>query len=143
MALRSSRTLPGQGYRSRQSATDDRETRAALGEFGDEQRGQRQNVFAAFAQRRDVQLHHVQPVKQVLAKSSRLDLLFEVAVRGGEDARVGLDFAIRADALKASVLRHAEQLGLELRRHLADLIEENRAAVRHLEPADALGIQRR
>ena len=103
--------------------------------------GQRQNVLAPLAQRRDVQLHHVQPVKQILAKTAGFDFLLQIAVARGEDARVGVDFAVRADALKSPVLRHAQQLGLQRRRHLGDFIQKNRAAVRLLKPADALGVR--
>ena len=43
-----------------------------------------------------------------------------------------------ADALEAPLLQHAQQLGLHRRRHVADLVEEERAAVGQLEPARAL-----
>jgi hypothetical protein len=41
-----------------------------------------------------------------------------------------------ADGLEAAVLEHAEELHLELRAHLADLVEEDGAAVGELEAAD-------
>ena len=85
-----------------------RKPRAALGQFLDEPARQRQNVLAPLAQRRNVQLHHVQPVKQILAKPAGFDFLLQIAVAGGEDAGVGVDFAVRADALKSPVLRHAQ-----------------------------------
>ena len=58
-------------------------------------------------------IHNVQPVEQILA-AARLTF-FKVAVGGGEDAGVGLQFCIRADAIEATVLRDAEQFGLERR----------------------------
>ena len=42
-----------------------------------------------------------------------------------------------ADALELALLEHAQQLGLGLEGHLADLVEEERAAVGQLEAADA------
>ena len=50
-----------------------------------------------------------------------------------------MDFGVGADALEPAVLRHAQQFGLELRRHLGDFIQKNRAAVGHFKAADALG----
>jgi hypothetical protein len=85
------------------------------------------------------QLDHVEAVKRSSRKRPAFDFLLQVAVGGGEDAGVDADFGVGADALEAAVLRDAQQLGLELRRHLGDFIEENRAAVGHLESADALG----
>ena len=117
--------------------------RAALGESGDELAGQRQDVLAPLAQRRDVQFHHVEAVEQVFAETAGFDFLLEVAVGGGEDAGVDVDFGVGADALEAAVLGHAQQFGLKLRRHLGDFIQKNRAAVGHFEAADALGDARR
>ena len=54
---------------------------------------------------------------------------------GGEDAHVDLDRAVAAHRLEAAFLQHAQQLGLQLERQLADLVEEQGAAVRHLEAA--------
>src|SRR5262249_56809617 len=44
-----------------------------------------------------------------------------------------------ADALERLLLEDAQQLGLQLERQVADLVEEERAAVRELEAPDALG----
>ncbi len=85
------------------------------------------------------QLHHVQPVKQVLAETAGFDFLLQVAVGRGEDAGVDVDFGVRADSLETSVLRDAQEFGLKLLGHVGDFIEENRAAVGHLKAADALG----
>ncbi|MBA3394951.1 MAG: sigma 54-interacting transcriptional regulator, partial [Deltaproteobacteria bacterium] len=43
------------------------------------------DVIAPLAQRRQVQAHDAEPVEQVLAEPARLDLVLEVAVRGGDD----------------------------------------------------------
>ena len=55
-----------------------RKPRAALGEFLDEPASQRQYVLAPFAQRRHVQFHHVQSVKQIFAKTAGLDFVVEL-----------------------------------------------------------------
>src|SRR5205085_9364309 len=86
----------------------------------------------------DVQFDDVQAIEEVFAKPARLDLFFEVAIARGEDAGVGLNFGVGADALKAAILRHAEKLGLELAGHFADLFEKNGAILRHFKAANAL-----
>ena len=48
-----------------------------------------------------------------------------------------------AQALELLLLQHAEQLGLQLRRDVADLVEEQRPLVRQLEAADLLARWRR
>ena len=59
----------------------------------------------------------------------------QIAVGRGDPAHVDLERARAADALEAALLEHAQQLGLQLGLELADLVEEERAAVGQLEPA--------
>ena len=66
IALRSSRTLPGQAWRSSQRAAASGAT--ALARRRQEVLGQRHDVGQAFAQRRQQQRHDCQPVVQVLAE---------------------------------------------------------------------------
>ena len=42
-----------------------------------------------------------------------------------------------ADALDLALLQRAQQLGLQRQRHRRDFVDEERALVRQLEPADA------
>ena len=53
-------------------------------------------------------------------------------------ANVHAHIADAADAAERLFLEHAEQLGLEGRRHLADFVEEHRALVGLLEQAPLL-----
>ena len=62
----------------------------------------------------------------------------EVAVRGGDDARVDLDRLTSADTLDLALLKHAEELRLHGQRHVADLVEEESPSARALELAAAL-----
>src|SRR4029077_14090185 len=55
-----------------------------------------------------------------------------VAIRGRDDAHVRRALARVADALVRALLQEAEQLGLDLERQLADLVQEQRAALRGL-----------
>jgi hypothetical protein len=60
-------------------------------------------------------------------------------VGGGDHAHVGADRLLAADAVEVAVGEHAKQPRLQLGRHVADLVEEQRAAVGLLEAAAALG----
>ena len=89
------------------------------------------------------QRHHVEPVEQVRTKSARLDLRFERLVRRRHDPHVDLDGGACTDPLDLALLQHAQQLRLHLRRHVADLVEEESPAVGSLElPATLLGRSR-
>ena len=61
----------------------------------------------------------------------------EVAVGGREHAHVDLDLAVAAQPGELAILEDVEELGLERRRHLADLVQHDRAALGELELADA------
>ena len=61
-------------------------------------------------------------------------------MRRGDDAHVHGDVARTSDATEGARLEHAQQLGLQLRRHLPDLVEEQRAPVGQLEQALARGL---
>ena len=65
--------------------------------------------------------------------------LGEVAVGGGDDAHVDLALLAGADRANAAALEHVEQLRLQRGRHLADLVEKQRAAVGLGEEAGAIG----
>ena len=105
----------------------------------DEQR----HVVLALAQRRHAHAHHGEPVVEILAERAAIDLAHEVAIGRGDDAHVDGDDLRAADAADLALLERAQQLRLQLERQLADLVEEQRAAVRLFEAADALRIARR
>ena len=67
----------------------------------------------------------VQPVEQILLELAVGDQLPQVAVGGGDDADVDLLGALGAERLELALLQHAQQLGLQRRRHRADLVEED------------------
>ena len=56
-------------------------------------------------------------------------------MRGGDDPHVDLARLRRPDALELAFLQHAQQLGLHVGGQVADLVEEQRAAVGQLEAA--------
>ena len=57
-------------------------------------------------------------------------------MRGDDHADVGLDRLDAAEALELAELDHPQQLDLEVRREVADLVEEDRAAVGPFEAAE-------
>ena len=90
-------------------------------------------------QRGQADRDHLQPVVQIAAEGAGGDRIFQVAVRGREDPHVDLDRIVRADAGDLAVLQHPQQLDLRGQRHVAHLVEKQRAAVGVLELADAVG----
>ena len=79
----------------------------------------------------------VEAVEEVLAERARRDHRLEVAVGRADDADVDLARALAADRAHLAVLQDAQELGLHAERHLADLVEEERAAVGHVEETRA------
>ena len=72
---------------------------------------------------------HVQPVIKVAAEYALLHLCHKVLVRGGDNAHVYINNAVRANAHHLLFLQNAQQAGLERQRHIANFIQKNRAAV--------------
>ena len=62
---------------------------------------------------------------------------------GGDDAHIGADRLAAADGGELAFLQHAQQAGLRFRRHVADFVEEQRAAGGLLEAARGCGSWRR
>src|SRR5690606_36112017 len=65
-------------------------------------------------------------VVEVAAKRAPPDLLLEVAVGRGYDADVDADRLGRTDGYDLALLQRAQELDLQRRRHLGDLVEEER-----------------
>ena len=101
------------------------------------------DVLAALAHRRQLDVDDREPEVQILAERALVDLVAQIAVGRREHADVDLVRAIAADALDLALLEHAQQLGLQRDVELADLVEEDRAAVGLLEAADVLRRPRR
>ena len=83
--------------------------------------------------------HHVQAIKQVLAKfsSSLTATLPDRALVVAITRTIHLLADAAANPLERAFLKHAKQLGLEARGDLADLVQQERAAVGKFEPAAA------
>src|SRR4029453_9264447 len=85
------------------------------------------DVLAPGAQRGQGEREDVEPVVQILAKAAVLEAARGLLVGGGEHAHVHLDLRAAADPLERPVLEDPEELGLERRAHLGDLVEEEGA----------------
>ena len=95
------------------------------------------HVLAPLGQGRHPDRHDAEAVEQVLAEAPFGDLDAEVARRRGDDAHVDMDPRGAADALEVLVDEHAQDAVLGLARHVGDLVDVERAAMRLLERADA------
>src|SRR6266542_2606464 len=100
---------------------------------------ERGDVLLAIAERRHVDVDHVEAVVEVVAELPLFDLPLEILVGRADDPDIDLDREIRPEPLDLALLQHAQKLRLRRHRHLADLVEEDRSLVRHLEAATALG----
>src|SRR5262249_29426916 len=88
------------------------------------------NVFAPLSERGHFQWKDIQAVKQIFAESSLLNFLAQIAVGGGDDPDIDFNDGLPAQPLDLSFLNHAQQIRLHAQRELANLIEEDRAAIR-------------
>ncbi len=102
-------------------------------------RGQRRDVFAALAQRREVNFDRVEAEEEVCAEAAVGDFFVEVGVGRGDDADVDPAGFRGADALHLAGLEHAQELGLLAQGDVGDFVEEEGAAFGEFEAADAVG----
>ena len=104
-------------------------------ELGHEMLGQQRDVAWPVAQRRHGDRDDVQPEVEVLAESRGADLGRQILVGRGQHAHVHPHACCPADRLDDLLLQRAQDLGLRLQAHVADLVEKQRAAVGELELA--------
>ncbi len=82
------------------------------------------------------QFHHVQPVEQVFAESTRSDFRFQIAIRGRHHLHVELHRMRRSHRSHFALLQHPQQLRLQIDGHFAHFIEKHDSAVRRAEDAE-------
>src|SRR5712691_4693664 len=100
-----------------------------------EMMGEHGNVLGPVAQRRKGDGERVEAVEEILPELADGERLLEITIGGGDDAHPNLARDHVPHGLDLARLQHAEELGLHLERHVADLVEEHGAAVRPLEEA--------
>src|SRR2546422_10520009 len=101
------------------------------------------DVGGPLPERRHFDREHAQPIEEIGPKRTARNGRFQVPVRGGNDADVHLDRAWRAEALEFPFLENPQQGELRVGLKIADLVEEDRAAVGELEAAKAPGLRAR
>ena len=90
-------------------------------------------------ERRQRKRHDFQPVEQIAAEGAVGDRLLEVAIGRRDQPKVDAHGPCAADAFELTILEHAQQLGLEFERQLADLVEKDGSTVGGFELASLLG----
>ena len=106
-----------------------------LGQHLQEVVGQQLDVFGTLPQRGHRNLEDLETVIEVLAQQSLGEHLIELAVGGRDDPDIHLDGRLASGAREVAALQHAQQLHLQIGRHLGDFVEEERAAVGAFEHA--------
>ena len=76
-------------------------------------------------------------MEQVFAELSAGHARLEILVRGRDHPHVDPDRELPTDAVELTLRKYAQQPRLQRRRHVADLVEEEGAAVGLLEPPAA------
>ena len=102
---------------------------------------QHSDVLAPLTQGRQAQPNHIEPVKQVLAEGAVFHPLLQVLVGGSNHTHIGFHRAMTAHPVEMAVAEDPQQPGLQVKRHVADLIEEQGAAIGLLEAAAAHGLR--
>src|SRR5215472_6799907 len=90
---------------------------------------QRQYVLRTLAQRRHTQGYYVETVEEILAKTMSRNLGGQVAIRCGDNTRIYMNGGFPADAFEALLLNKTQELRLELRAQIRNLVQEHRAPV--------------
>ena len=80
-------------------------------------------------------------MQQVLAEQALPHPLLEILMGGGDDAHVGFERCVTADPVVLAVGQDPQQAHLQVGRHVADLVEEQRTALGLLEPAAARALR--
>ncbi len=133
---------PGIGLKHRQEIGPETDGQApGHGKAAREVQQQIGDVVAAFAQGRGVQGQHVQAVIEVFPETAGGNLGLQVAVGGGHRPHIHRHRTARTHGFDAALLQHAQQFDLHVQRHVADLVEEQGAAVGQLKAANAVGVR--
>src|SRR6266852_4865149 len=103
------------------------------GVLAQEMLAERPDVLAALAERRDLDVEHVEPVEQVGPEAPREGRATQRDVAGRDDADVQGAGPARAQPGERPLLQDAEQLGLHLQRQLGHVVEHERPSVGQLE----------
>ena len=96
---------------------------------------QQGQIFRPILQRRHVDFYHRKPIVQILAEQLVRNRGAKIAMRGRDDMNIHTPWRQRSDPQYFLILQSPQQLGLSSERHVANFVEEYRAAVGILEQA--------
>src|SRR5258707_801589 len=99
---------------------------------------QGRNVFTACSQRWQRDRKHIQTVIEITAKFVPVHHVHQISVGRSYEPNVHLMSPSAAQALEFLFLQDTQQFGLQSRRNIAHLVEEQRAFVGQLETANLL-----
>lgn len=136
----SCRTLPGNGNAAsvcKASAVSDFGSTASSRALLQKMARQRRDVLRPFGERWQPQADDVQPMQQVLPEEPLPHALFEILVGGRDDAQIRPQRRMPSYAVVLAIGQYAQQPHLQIRRHVANLIQEQRAALGLLETSAA------
>jgi hypothetical protein len=111
------------------------------GEVLDEIFCQQQNVRSTRPQRRHFDDDDVKTIKQIFTKPAIVNRGFQIAVGGGNDARLKTLLGFAAERTNAAFLERPQLLGLQRQRHLADFVEKERSAIRLQQQTFVIGLR--
>ncbi len=100
-----------------------------LAGVGQQFAGDGNEIAAAFTQRRQSKGYSGEPVVEVATESPVADVGLQVTVRCGDHSHIDAHRRAGADRAKLAFLQNAQQLDLEGRRGVADLVEEQGPAM--------------
>ena len=135
--MRSSRTFPGHRCCSSTATAVRRQPAHALAKLSviavDIPLREEHDITAPLAQRRQLDGHDLEPIEEILPEPTGLHLILEIPVGRRNHPDIDADVGQATHPLEGLLLEKSQQLGLQCWRHLADLIEEHRSAIRGLE----------
>ena len=94
-----------------------------------------QDILNPLPERRQLECDDVEPEVQVFTKCSPCDLFFEIAIGRGDQAKIHRDIFRSSDSSKGAFLQNAKQLPLHPQIEIADLVQEQRAALGAIQKA--------
>src|SRR5207247_25878 len=85
------------------------------------------NIFSPLPQRRNINRNNAETVKEISAEIPRSDFLFEGPMRGADNANVHWNGFVTSQSFDPSLFQGAQEFGLHICAHVANLVEEQRA----------------
>src|SRR5262249_55036001 len=98
--------------------------------------GEQRDLADTFAQGRYEHVNHIEAIVKILTEPSFGDSPLEVLVGCREHSDVDIQSRLATDSRELPILKHVQQLGLQRRMEIADLIQEYGPVMRGLELSD-------